>query len=103
MTPKERLIKRLNKSLKDDYRWKECPLDYPITSHQTKYASSGGYRWYFKANYELKEKYGDEFVHTISRIGSCYTITELLRYPNDYILFEENRNFELIPRVHTNL
>lgn len=78
---KQEIIKRINKQFDLD-----IPLDYPIVTHQTKFADSGGHRWYLcGGNQEF-----DVF-------GGCSTLTETLKHKGDFETFIEAGTIELIP------
>jgi hypothetical protein len=75
------IIKRINKQFD-----LEIPLDYPIVTHQTKFADSGGHKWYLK---------GDNRAFNV--FGGCSTLTETLKHKGDFQIFREAGNIELIP------
>jgi len=77
---KKEIIKRINKQFN-----LEIPLDYPIVTHQTKFADSGGHRWYLK---------GDNVEFNV--FGGCSTLTETLKHKGDFQTFKEAGNIELI-------
>lgn len=78
---KKDIIKRINKQFN-----LEIPLDYPIVTHQRKFADSGGHRWYLK---------GDNVEFNV--FGGCSTLTDTLKHKGDFQIFREAGNIELIP------
>ncbi len=67
MTPKVKLIKRLN----EQFGW-NIPSNIRIKSHQKKFSDCGSYSWVF-ASYQEKLFHWNSY-------GSTLTITELLKY-----------------------
>jgi hypothetical protein len=61
---KNRLIERLNEQF-----GLNIPYDYIARTHQRKFSDSGGHNWYFNGKDIMINKY-----------GSCYTMSELLKY-----------------------
>ena len=80
MTQKQKIITRINKQC-----GLNIPLDYPIRTHQRKFADSGGFNWYLN---------GDNMEY--NRYGGCISITKLLKWKGDYTVYEENGYLELI-------
>lgn len=89
ITPRCRLIRKLNKYFKNDAKWNIIPEDYPIRSHQKRFIDCGGQRWYFKSNNDTIEKYGKHLCLLIDSIGSSSTVKEVLKFKK-IIFFEEN-------------
>ena len=87
-TPRERIIKRLNRDFPKLIGC-EIPLNQPIKSHQTAFADSGGYRWYFVYN----DSAGDSISQgRINAFGSTLTMTELLKGNKDWVVIREDFN-----------
>lgn len=61
------------------------PIDTPIKSHRKGFKDCGGHSWWF-----------DSRDMDISKYGSSYTMTELLKHKN-WILFEEGQFVEVLP------
>ena len=80
MTQKQKIIDRINKQFNLN-----IPLDYPIRTHQIKFADSGGYNWYLNGN-DIE----------YNRYGGCISITKLLKWKGDFTVCEENNFIELI-------
>jgi hypothetical protein len=76
---KQEIIKRINNQFNLN-----IPLDYPIVTHQTKFADCGGHRWYLC---------GDIIEFNV--YGGCSTLTETLKHKGDFGTFEEAGNIEL--------
>jgi hypothetical protein len=80
MTQKQKIIDRINKQFNLN-----IPLDYPIRTHQRKFADSGEYNWYLNGN-DIE----------YNRYGGCISITKLLKWKGDFTVCEENNFIELI-------
>jgi len=100
MKPIQRLIKKLNANFKGAEGWTEIPIDYPIDSHRTATLERGGFRWQFKGNRTLIEKYGYGTVACLSDLGSCWRVTDLLKY-DKFKLFYDNGGWEILPEENS--
>ncbi len=89
VTPRVRLIRKLNKYFESDKSWKVIPEDYPIRSHQKGFIDCGGQRWYFKSNENTIEKYGKHLCLLIDSIGSSSSVKDVLKFEK-IVFFEEN-------------
>lgn len=87
-TPRERVIKRLNRDFPKLVGC-EIPIDQPIKSHQTMFADSGGYRWYFVYNSKAKDSVSQG---RINAFGSTLTMTELLKGNKEWVVIREDHN-----------
>lgn len=85
-TPRERIIKRLNRDFSKLVGC-EIPNDQPIKSHQTMFADSGGYRWYFVYNRAANNSISQG---RINAFGSTLTMTELLKGNKEWVVIKED-------------